>query len=128
MFFPHGDRNRPIVCKRPRFSRSSASLPRPVGAWLMGLYADRAGVARALILSVALMCLGSLTIAVTPSAASIGVWAAVILVFARIVQGLALVRTVWRRQRQLYERGGGQTPARLLVQLQLCVTLIGGRS
>ena len=39
---------------------------RPLGAWLMGLYADRAGRRAALTLSVAMMCAGSLVIALTP--------------------------------------------------------------
>ncbi len=88
VFFPHGDRTGQLLQAAAVFA--VGFFARPVGAWLMGLYADRAGRRAALILSVALMCLGSLTIAVTPSAASIGVWAAVILVCARLVQGLAL--------------------------------------
>ena len=65
-------------------------LMRPVGGWLMGRYADRRGRRAALSLSVLLMCFGSLLIAVTPTYASIGVMAPVVLGFARIVQGLSL--------------------------------------
>ncbi len=63
---------------------------RPVGAWLMGRYSDRYGRKKAMIISVTLMCLGSLVIACTPGAAMIGVAAPAILLFARILQGLAL--------------------------------------
>lgn len=63
---------------------------RPVGAWLMGLYADRAGRRAALALSVGMMCVGSLTIALTPGASVIGSGAAGILLLARLVQGLSL--------------------------------------
>ena len=40
---------------------------RPVGAWLMGIYADHKGRKAGLMLSVSLMCVGSLMIAVAPS-------------------------------------------------------------
>lgn len=63
---------------------------RPIGGWLMGTYADRRGRKAALTLSVTLMCLGSLAIAVTPGYAAIGVGAPLILVLARMLQGLSL--------------------------------------
>jgi MFS transporter, MHS family, alpha-ketoglutarate permease len=63
---------------------------RPVGAWLMGLYADLAGRRTALTAAVGMMCLGSLVIAVLPSYESIGVAAPILLVLARIVQGLSV--------------------------------------
>ena len=45
---------------------------RPIGAWIMGVYADRKGRKAGLTLSVSLMCLGSLMIAVMPAYAQIG--------------------------------------------------------
>jgi MHS family alpha-ketoglutarate permease-like MFS transporter len=65
-------------------------LMRPLGAWLMGRYADRRGRKAGLTLSVAMMCAGSLAIAVTPDAQSIGLAAPAILILARLVQGLSL--------------------------------------
>ncbi len=65
-------------------------LIRPVGGWVMGLYADRRGRRAALTLSVTLMCLGSLIIAVCPTYAQIGVLAPVVLLLARLLQGLSL--------------------------------------
>src|SRR5436190_3511447 len=62
---------------------------RPVGGWLFGHLADHYGRRRALMLSVLLMCFGSLMIAVTPTYASIGVAAPVLLGLARMVQGLS---------------------------------------
>ena len=47
---------------------------RPIGAWIMGIYADRQGRKAGLTLSVTLMCVGSLMIALTPSYAAIGRW------------------------------------------------------
>jgi MHS family alpha-ketoglutarate permease-like MFS transporter len=65
-------------------------LMRPVGGWLMGRYADRHGRRAALSASVMLMCFGSLMIAVTPGYARIGVAAPILLVVARLLQGLSV--------------------------------------
>src|SRR5438876_11048709 len=65
-------------------------IVRPIGGWLFGHLADHYGRRNALMLSVLLMCFGSLMIAVTPTYASIGVWAPALLGLARMVQGLSL--------------------------------------
>lgn len=65
-------------------------LVRPIGSVLFGHVADRYGRRAALTWSVALMCFGSLLIAVTPTYASIGYAAPVILLLARLLQGLSL--------------------------------------
>src|SRR5437899_8192555 len=66
------------------------SIVRPIGGWLFGHLADHYGRRNALMLSVLLMCFGSLMIAVTPTYASIGAAAPALLGFARIIQGLSL--------------------------------------
>jgi len=65
-------------------------IVRPIGGWLFGHLADHYGRRNALMLSVLLMCVGSLMIAVTPTYDSIGLWAPALLGLARIVQGLSL--------------------------------------
>ncbi len=65
-------------------------LIRPIGGWVMGLYADLRGRRAALSLSVMLMCLGSLIIAVCPSYERIGMLAPIVLILARLLQGLSL--------------------------------------
>jgi MHS family alpha-ketoglutarate permease-like MFS transporter len=65
-------------------------LVRPLGGWLFGHLADHYGRRNALMLSVLLMCFGSLVIALTPSYAAIGIAAPVILGLARMIQGLSL--------------------------------------
>ncbi len=52
-------------------------IVRPIGGWLFGHLADHYGRRNALMLSVLLMCFGSLMIAATPTYASIGLWAPV---------------------------------------------------
>jgi MHS family alpha-ketoglutarate permease-like MFS transporter len=63
---------------------------RPLGAWLMGNYADRHGRKAGLALSVAMMGGGSLLIALTPGAEAIGLGAPILLLFARLLQGLSV--------------------------------------
>jgi MHS family alpha-ketoglutarate permease-like MFS transporter len=63
---------------------------RPIGGWLMGVYADKHGRKASLLVSVSLMCGGSLIIAICPTYASVGALAPVILVLARLLQGLSL--------------------------------------
>ncbi|MCF6387464.1 MFS transporter [Mycobacterium sp. MBM] len=62
---------------------------RPVGSWFFGRFADRRGRRAALTFSVSLMAACSLVIALSPGRESIGVWAAVVLVLCRLVQGFA---------------------------------------
>src|SRR5580704_9048774 len=65
-------------------------LVRPLGGWLFGHLADHYGRRMALMLSVLLMCFGSLMIAVTPTFATIGIGAPILLGLARVLQGLSL--------------------------------------
>lgn len=65
-------------------------LMRPVGGWLMGAYADRRGRKAALTLSVLLMSAGSLMITFVPVYDRIGLAAPIILVIARMLQGLSI--------------------------------------
>ncbi len=87
-FFPQGDQTSQLVQAALVFA--VGFLARPLGAWIMGLYADRAGRRAALALSVGMMCFGSLVIAVCPTYAQIGAAAPAVLVAARILQGLSV--------------------------------------
>ena len=87
-FFPKGDATAQLLNTAAIFA--VGFVVRPIGAWLMGIYADHRGRKAGLSLSVSLMCLGSLMIAVAPGYAQVGLWSPAILVLARIVQGLSL--------------------------------------
>jgi MHS family alpha-ketoglutarate permease-like MFS transporter len=65
-------------------------LVRPIGAWIMGVYADHKGRKAGLSLSVSLMCVGSLAIAVAPTYESVGLLSPAILIAARLLQGISL--------------------------------------
>jgi MHS family alpha-ketoglutarate permease-like MFS transporter len=87
-FFPSGNRTTELLSAALVFA--VGFVMRPIGAWIMGIYADHKGRKAGLTLSVSLMCLGSLMIAVTPTYAEIGAWAPAMLVVARMAQGLSL--------------------------------------
>ena len=63
---------------------------RPIGAYVFGRIGDGRGRRAALMLSVLLMCVGSLIIALVPTYATIGAAAPALLLFARLMQGLSL--------------------------------------
>src|SRR5215470_4800755 len=62
---------------------------RPLGAVMIGAYADRAGRRRALTLTLMLMAVGSGLVGLTPSYARIGLAAPIVLVVARLIQGFS---------------------------------------
>ncbi len=87
-FFPQGDSTAQLLNVAAIFA--VGFLMRPIGGWLMGIYADKRGRKAALMFSVVLMCSGSLIIALCPGYDRIGVAAPIILVLARMLQGLSV--------------------------------------
>ena len=63
---------------------------RPLGGVLIGAYADRVGRRPAMLLTIGMVTVGTIGLALTPSYAAIGIAAPLIVVFCRLVQGLAL--------------------------------------
>lgn len=98
---------------------------RPIGGWLFGHLADHYGRRSALMLSVLLMCFGSLMIAVTPTSLSIGTTAVFILAGARIIQGLSLGGEYGSSATYLAEVAGEKNRG-FFVSFHY-VTLIGGQ-
>ncbi|WP_374577640.1 MFS transporter [Phenylobacterium sp.] len=88
VFFPQGDRTAQLLNAAAVFA--VGFLMRPIGAWIMGIYSDRKGRKAGLTLSVALMCGGSLLIALSPGYDQIGWGAPALLVAARLMQGLSV--------------------------------------
>lgn len=98
---------------------------RPVGGWLFGYIGDQYGRRISLMLSVLMMCGGSLVIALTPVYAQIGVWAPVLLVMARLIQGLSLGGEYGASATYVAEMG--DSGRRGFYSSFLYVTLIGGQ-
>ncbi len=64
-------------------------IARPLGALILGSYADRAGRKAALTATIMLMALGTLLIAVAPPYAAIGIGAPLLIVCGRVLQGFS---------------------------------------
>ncbi|MFG1172531.1 MFS transporter [Erwiniaceae bacterium CAU 1747] len=86
-FFPTED---PSVSLLLTFGSFGVSfLIRPLGAIVLGAYADRVGRKKALLLSIMLMMVGGLIITVMPGYSSIGVMAPIMILAARLIQGFS---------------------------------------
>ena len=112
---------------------------RPLGGWLFGWIADRHGRKNSMVISVLLMCAGSLMIAVLPTYGTIGTAAPVLLLVARLAQGLSVggeYGTAATYMSEVADRGnrgfyssfqyvtliGGQLLALLVLGLQLLLS------
>ncbi|HEV7816975.1 MAG TPA: MFS family transporter [Janthinobacterium sp.] len=87
-FFPKGNPTTQLLNTAGIFA--AGFLMRPVGGWLFGRIADRYGRRRSMMISVLMMCGGSLMIAVLPTYAAIGTLAPALLLVARLFQGLSV--------------------------------------
>jgi len=86
-FFPSGDRTSQLLNTAGIFA--AGFFMRPLGGWLFGWIADTHGRRNAMMISVLMMCGGSLMIAVLPTYAAIGTAAPALLLAARLIQGLS---------------------------------------
>lgn len=86
-FFPTED---PAVSLLLTFGSFGVSfLIRPLGAVVLGAYADRVGRKQALLMSISLMLLGGAIITFMPSYATIGLAAPLMILVARLIQGFS---------------------------------------
>jgi len=88
IFFPAGNATTQLLQTAGVFA--AGFLMRPIGGWLFGRIADRRGRKASMLISVCMMCLGSLVIACLPGYESIGTWAPALLLLARLFQGLSV--------------------------------------
>ncbi len=87
-FFPNQDPTVQLLQTAGVFA--AGFLMRPIGGWIFGRVADRLGRKKSMLISVAMMCGGSLLIALLPTYAQIGVAAPFLLLVARLIQGLSV--------------------------------------
>jgi MHS family proline/betaine transporter-like MFS transporter len=88
VFFPTGDATVSLLLALGTFGVSY--VVRPLGAIVIGAYADRAGRKAALTLSILLMTLGTALMAFLPGYATIGLAAPVMVLVARLMQGFSV--------------------------------------
>ena len=87
LFFPTENELTSLLLSVGTFG--AAAIVRPIAGVVLGIYADRVGRKAALTLTIFTMGFGTGLIVVAPVYASIGIWAPVLLVTARLLQGFA---------------------------------------
>ncbi len=87
-FFPAGNPELALVNTTATYA--VAFFFRPVGGWLLGRFADTRGRKSAMILTITLMAGGSLAIGVAPTYEQVGWLAPILLLLARVAQGMSL--------------------------------------
>jgi MFS transporter, MHS family, dicarboxylic acid transporter PcaT len=87
-FFPSGNQTSQLLATAGVFA--VGFFMRPLGGWLFGWIADTRGRKISMIIAVFMMCTGSLVIALLPTYQTIGVAAPILLVVARLLQGLSV--------------------------------------
>jgi MHS family citrate/tricarballylate:H+ symporter-like MFS transporter len=86
-FFPSGDEFASLMLTFMTFG--AGFLMRPLGAILLGAYVDRVGRRQGLIVTLALMALGTVLIAFVPGYATIGYLAPFLVLIGRLLQGFS---------------------------------------
>jgi MFS family permease len=87
LFFPAADETVSLLLAVGTFGISF--VMRPLGAIVLGSYADRAGRKASLTLSIALIMLGTVMLVVAPTYAQIGVASPLLILLARLIQGFS---------------------------------------
>ncbi len=86
-FFPSGDEFASLMLTFMTFG--AGFLMRPLGAIILGAYVDRVGRRQGLIVTLALMALGTVLIAFVPGYATIGLLAPALVLIGRLLQGFS---------------------------------------
>src|SRR5947207_349034 len=86
-FFPGGNEYASLMLSLATFG--AGFLMRPLGAIILGAYIDHHGRRKGLLLTLALMAVGTLSIAILPGYIAIGFFAPLLVVAGRLVQGLS---------------------------------------
>ncbi len=87
-FFPSGNQTTQLLNTAGVFA--AGFLMRPIGGYVFGWIADKHGRRTSMLISIVMMCGGSLVIACLPTYSSIGVAAPILLLLARLAQGLSV--------------------------------------
>ena len=106
VFFPAGNPTVSLLITFGAFGL--AYLVRPLGAIVVGGFTDRAGRKAGLLLSIALMMIGTTLMALTPGYATIGIAAPIVLTLARLLQGFSVGGEFGSAVSFLAEHGGGR--------------------
>jgi len=87
-FFPSSDPTNELLNTAGVFA--VGFFMRPLGGWVFGRIADKLGRRTSMMVSVLMMCFGSLMVACLPTYATVGKLAPALLLLARLIQGLSV--------------------------------------
>lgn len=87
-FFPAGNQTTQLLQTAAVFA--IGFLMRPIGGYIFGTIADRYGRKTSMVTSILMMCGGSLAIGLLPTHDTIGIAAPILLLLARMIQGLSV--------------------------------------
>ncbi|MEA9604833.1 MFS transporter [Polynucleobacter sp. JS-JIR-II-c23] len=87
LFFPSTDPNTALLASLATFG--VGMVVRPIGAALFGSMGDRIGRKPVFMITIALMGLATVSVGFLPTYAQVGIWAPILLVALRLLQGLS---------------------------------------
>ncbi|MQA84866.1 MAG: MFS transporter [Streptosporangiales bacterium] len=108
-FFPEGDRNAALLSTF--FIYASAFVVRPFGGAIWGRLGDVVGRQRVLVLTILVMSAGTFAIGLLPTYPVLGIWAAVLLLLCRLVQGVGASGEYSSAATFMIEYSGGEKRA-----------------
>jgi len=88
LFFPPGNETAALLASLATFGAGFAV--RPFGGLVFGALGDRIGRKRSFLVTMVIMGLSTVLVGLLPTYAEVGVWAPVLLVLLRLLQGLAV--------------------------------------
>ncbi|WP_237478434.1 MFS transporter [Lichenibacterium dinghuense] len=88
LFFPSTDPNTAIVASLATYG--AGYVARPIGAFALGHWGDTHGRKNVLLLCMFLMGFSTMAVGLLPTYGQVGVWAPVLLVMMRLIQGFAV--------------------------------------
>ena len=88
LFFPSSDPNTAIVASLATYG--AGYVARPIGAFVLGHWGDTHGRKNVLLLCMFLMGFSTMAVGILPTYGQVGVWAPILLVMMRLVQGFAV--------------------------------------
>jgi MFS family permease len=106
LFFPSSDPNAGLLASLATFG--VGMVVRPIGAALFGSMGDRIGRKPVFMITIALMGLATVSVGFLPSYAQIGIWAPILLVSLRLMQGLSAGGEIGGSAVYLTEHAGDQ--------------------
>jgi len=106
LFFPSSDPNTGLLASLATFG--VGMVVRPIGAAIFGSMGDRIGRKPVFLITIALMGLATVSVGFLPTYAQVGIWAPILLVGLRLLQGLSAGGEIGGSAVYLTEHAGNQ--------------------